>query len=68
MHIVDTYRTLGDSELICAGDEWTMSSLFDSKDRLWAPCESFVGHRVREIAQTGRLLLRRKETSEIRPT
>lgn len=48
-----------------AGDQWSISGMFPD---IWAPCELFVGRRVREIiAAHPRLLIRRLICHEVTP-
>lgn len=49
-HLQDIYRIITDpAERIVAGDEFKCIGLTDD---WWAPCELFVGHRLRDLARS----------------
>lgn len=46
MLIADVYQILTGDAKVIRGDQWKLEG---QNDDCWAPCDSFVGHRVDEL-------------------
>jgi len=57
-----THRLLDEEEIVALGDEFKFHSL---SPEFWAPCDSFVGWKVRDLIRGVRIQIRRlKKTLE----
>ena len=57
MIISDVYQILSDDDRLQPGDQWTLASMAGA--HVWAPCDSFVGRRVGDVSDRGKILFRR---------
>ncbi len=58
MLLADVYQVLNPDDRVALGDEFSLAS--QAAEHIWGPCDSFVGHRVSEVSQQGRIIFRRK--------
>ncbi len=58
MLLADVYQVLNPDDRVALGDEFSLAS--QAAEHIWGPCDSFVGHLVREVAQGGRIVFRRR--------
>jgi hypothetical protein len=58
MLLKDVFQVLEDDVRLAKGDEFALSGIADQ--HIWGPCESFVGHLVRDVSQRGRIIFRRR--------
>ena len=58
MLLRDVYQILEPDTKILAGDEFSLASIADQ--HVWGPCDSFVGKRVCDVSQRGRIIFRRR--------
>ncbi len=58
MILSDVYQVLEGETKIVKGDEFALASIADK--HVWGPCDSFVGRRVIDVAQNGRIIFRRR--------
>lgn len=57
MLLSDIYQLLKEDDKIIRGDQWTLASI--AAEHIWAPCESFIGRRVGDVHDSGRIVFRR---------
>lgn len=58
MILADVYQVLTDNDRVARGDEFALASIADK--HIWGPCESFVGRRVCDVADNGKIVFRRR--------
>lgn len=58
MILSDVYQVLEPDDKIAKGDEFQLASIADK--HIWGPCDSFVGRRVGDVSQRGRIVFRRR--------
>lgn len=63
VHLAKVYRLLTDEERIIAGDEFTMRAILNPD--CWGAVDKFIGMRVRNASDRGKILFRRLESNDI---
>lgn len=58
MLLSDVYQILEPDDKIAKGDEFQLLSIAD--EHIWGPCVSFVGRRVHDVHDNGRIIFRRR--------
>lgn len=58
MLLSDVYQILEPDDKIAKGDEFALLSIADK--HIWGPCDRFVGRRVKDVHDRGRIVFRRR--------
>lgn len=57
MILSDVYQVLESDDKLAKGDEFALASIADK--HIWGPCDRFVGKRVGDVSERGKIIFRR---------